>query len=244
MVTDFKQIEFNADKYRYTLDGKELTSVTTYIKRFQKPFDRDKIAQRVADREGRAVKDVILEWEATAERSRVIGNTIHSHIEKTLRGNDDGQMTLGPFLSLNTEMPQIEAFNNLWQVLAPKVSYSLDHIEWVIGDQELGIAGTVDAMLFSPETGKYHIWDWKSGKLDLNNKWENLLKPFEYLDASKLHIYSLQVSLYRLIIECNTSLELGDSYIVHLAEDGYTVHRAVDLREKLHIWLLDQLNVF
>ena len=237
MKTDFSQIEFNEDKHRYLFNGRELTPVTTVIKQFQKPFDRDTIAQRVANRENRPVAEVIAEWEAKGERGRVLGTLVHEHIEKVLRGESDGQLSLDPFLSFNTKASEIVAFDRLWSDLSPTVSYCKDHIEWVIGDISLGVAGTVDSMLFSPKTGKYHIWDWKTGNFDLHNKWENLLGPFAHLDASKLHIYSLQLSLYRLIIELNTELELGDSYLVHLSDTGAQIHRAVDLREPLLTYL-------
>lgn len=238
MKTDFSQIKFDADKHRYFLGDKELRSVTNYIKDYQKPFDRDRIAAKTAAKENRSVAEVLAEWAATGEQARTLGTTVHSHIEKTLRGETNGQLTLDPFLSLNTRLPEIIAFDAFWSQLAPKVSYSKEHIEWVIGDTDLRLAGTVDTMLFSLETKKYHIWDWKTGKFDLDNKWENLLTPFDYLSAAKFNIYSLQVSLYRLIIERNTGLDLGDSYIVHLsAANGYQVHRAIDLRERLLDWM-------
>jgi ATP-dependent exoDNAse (exonuclease V) beta subunit len=237
MPTDFSQIKFDANKHNYFLGDKELRSVTNFIKVFQKPFDRDRIAQRTATKENRSVAEVLAEWEAAGERARILGTTVHSHIEKVLRGEQNGQLSLDPFLSLNTKLPEIAAFDAFWSHLSPAVTCNRDRIEWVIGDTDLGLAGMVDAVFYSLDTGKYHIWDWKTGKFDLENQWENLLKPFDYLSASKLNIYSLQVSLYRLIIERNTGLELGDSYIVHLSANGYQVHRAIDLRERLMDWM-------
>jgi ATP-dependent exoDNAse (exonuclease V) beta subunit len=231
--TDFTKIKFDADKHRYFLNGRELTSVTTKIKEFQKPFDREGQARRTAEKKGLTVASVLAEWDASWERARRLGTAVHEHIQKTLMGDGSGQLGLDPFMSLNTLLPEIVSFNRFWSQLAPMVNYCKEHIEWVVGDDELGIAGMVDTMLFRPDTGKYHIWDWKTGKFDLNNNWENLLPPFGYLDASKLHIYSLQVSLYRLIIERNTGLDFGDSYLVHLTPEGHQVYRAVDLREKL-----------
>jgi ATP-dependent exoDNAse (exonuclease V) beta subunit len=237
MTTDFSKIKFNADTHRYFYDDKELSSVTWYIKQFQKPFDRDRIAERTAKKENIPLAQVLAEWDLKAENGRRLGTLVHEHIEKVLRGEDSGQLSLDPFLSLNTKAPEIVAFDQLWSELAPTISYNKDHIEWIIGDRSLGLAGTVDSMLFSPETGRYHIWDWKTGKFDLHNKWENLLPPFTAFDASKLHIYSLQVSLYRLIIEQNTDLELGDSYLVHLSEAGAHRHRAIDFREILMAYI-------
>lgn len=235
MQTDFSQIEFNKDAHRYFIGGQELTSVTTYLKRFQEPFDRDRIAKRSAEKEGRTVAEVLAEWDAKGEKARKIGLSVHTYIEETLKKNGQRQMTLDPFLTFNLKLPEIEAFDSFWNKARLEFSWCMEHIEWIIGDAELGLAGTCDTMLYSHQTKKYHIWDWKTGSLDLYNKWQNLLPPFSVLSACKLNIYSLQVSLYRLIIERNTGLELGDSYIVHLSHptNGYEVHRAVDLRERL-----------
>ena len=240
MPTDFSQIKFDADNHRYFLGDRELRPVTQAIKLFQKPFDRDGIAQRTAAKQNRSVAEVLAEWDASGERARILGTTVHAHIEKTLRGEQNGQMSFDHFLSLNTRLPEICAFDAFWSKLTPSVTCNPDRVEWVIGDAELGLAGTCDALFYSLDTGKYHLWDWKTGKFDLENKWEDLYEPFNYLSASKFNIYSMQVSLYRLIIERNTDLDLGDSYIVHLQPTGaYEVHRAIDLRERL----LDALEV-
>lgn len=240
MKTIFTNIRFDADEHRYYYgDYQELTSVTKALKRFKKPFDADGIAAKVAAKEGRPISAILAEWEAKGEKSRALGVQVHQHILKALCGQPNQQISFDPFLSLNTLAPEIRAFDVLWHTLSTKVSYLKDHIEWVIGDAELGLAGTVDAMFFNLETKKYHIWDWKTGKFGLFNQFQTLLKPFDYLDDCPLNVYSLQVSLYRLIIERNTGLELGDSYLVHLSSDGYQVYRAVDLRERL----LDALEV-
>lgn len=237
MKTDFSLIEFNQDKHRYVYCGRELTPVTTIIKNFQKPFDREAVAQRVAKRENRHVAEVLSEWKAKGERSRILGTQVHEYIEGVLRGENNGQVSFDSFLSLCPKLPEIVAFDKLWSNLAPTVSWCKEHIEYVIGDISLGVAGTVDSMLFSPKTGKYHIWDWKTGNFDLHNRFDNLLGPFSKFDASKLHIYSLQVSLYRLIVELNTDLELGDSYIAHISESGAQIHRVIDFREPLLAYL-------
>lgn len=235
--TNFTDIRFDADEHRYFIGDQELTSVTTAIKQVQKPFDSNGIAAKVAAKEGRPISTILAEWEAKGEKGRALGTLVHQHIEKTLRGEIDPQATLDPFLSLNTLAPEIQAFDVLWSTLAPTVSYRKNHIEWVIGDADLQVAGTVDMLLFSHETQKYHLWDWKTGKFQLSNQWQALLKPFDYLDDCQLNVYSLQTSLYRLIIERNTALDLGDSYLIHLSADGYQVYRALDLRERLLDWM-------
>jgi len=238
MITDFSQIVFDVEKHHYFLSGQELQEligVNNYLKQFQLPFDRDVAAVRVAKREGQSVNDILAEWDAKGRAAIELGITVHQHIENTLKGN---LPPADPFLSFNDEVPEIQAFNTVWGRF--KNSIEVIQTEWIIGDAELGVAGTVDLFLSNLDTGQYHIWDWKTGKFDTFNQWQNLLPPFDDLDASKLNIYSLQVSLYRLIIERNLHLDdlddlnMGDSYIIHLSSDGLSyIHKAIDFRPQL-----------
>jgi hypothetical protein len=230
MKTDFSQIVFDAEKHRYYLDGKELTGVTKYLSQFQVPFDRESAALRVANREVRSVDSILAEWNANYKASIELGIKVHQHIKDTL---DDKLSFTDPFLSFNDEIPEIQAFNRVWSRF--KDAVEVISKEWIVGDADLGMAGTIDLFLFSHVTGQCHIWDWKTGKFDTSNQWQNLLPPFHNFDASKLNIYSLQISLYRLIVERNTyDMNLGDSYIVHLSADGLAyIHKAVDFRPQL-----------
>jgi hypothetical protein len=232
MTTNFIDIKFFEPAHRYTLNGRELTSVTKRLKDIQKPFDRDGIAARVADREGRPVADVLAEWDAKGEAGRTLGIAVHKYIQLALTSQ---QVVGDPFLALNQKPAQCMVWDVCWSFLSRKLTAK--EVEWVIGDAEMGLAGTVDALGYSDETGQYHIIDWKTGKFNFRNPWENLLPPFDDIEASQLNVYSLQQSLYRLILERNTNLDLGDSYLVHLTEKDYTFNLAIDFRARLAEWL-------
>ena len=238
MFTDFSQIIFEPEQHRYFLAGRELTGVTKRLKDVVKPFDREAVAAKVATREGKSIHTVLWEWEQKGEKGRQLGTAVHKYIQDCLIGKgNNGQMSLDPFLSLNTKLPEQMAFDDLWRQVSPKVNVDRVHVEWIIGDADMELAGTVDTMLFSKETGKHHIWDWKTGKFETANQWAKLLPPFDSLDDCELNRYSLQVSLYRLIIERNTNLPLADSYLVHLTPKGFDIYRAVDFREAIVDWL-------
>lgn len=233
--TDFSKIKFNKEYHTYTLDGKQLPSVTKLIGQLKLPFDRHGIAARSAAKEGVSVETILARWDAEAEVGRWRGNQVHDYIEQVLRGV--ALPADNPFLALNQKLPEIDAFNNCWKLIRPLVH--VEEIEWVVGDRDLAVAGTCDTVLYNQTTGFYHIWDWKTGKrFNLGNQFENLLEPFADLENCELCVYSLQTSLYRLIIERNTDLNLGDSYIVHLSREGkYQIHKAEDLRARLAAWL-------
>lgn len=232
MKTNFAKIVFNKEFHTYNLDGRQLTPVTSVVKQVKKPFDSDYWSKKKAAERGITPEQILQEWDASAQASRELGTRVHEHIERVIR---DG---LGdPFLALNDKTPEMLAFELLWPTLESIVQSH--RLEWVIGDEEMGIAGTTDAVFFSHQTELHHIWDWKTGKrFDISNRWANLLEPFEDLPECELNVYSLQTSIYRLILERNTDLEMGDSYIVHLSRTGeYKVYKALDLRSRVEEWL-------
>ena len=106
----------------------------------------------------------------------------------------------------------------------------------VVGDKELGICGMVDQLFFNEKSGKLEIWDWKTNKaIKKDNKWQQFKKPLNHLDVCELNTYSLQLSFYKLIVERNTELELGDSYIVWFNEknDTYKIMKCYDFRDEI-----------
>lgn len=237
MTTDFSDIEFNAQNhtYRHRPSGLWLKSVTSKISQVKPPFDAPAVAAKVVARKGGTVEALLTEWDATRAAGQERGKRVHAHIETVLRGIES--QADDPFLALNSGQPEITAFDDLWRRLRPTVE--VRKVEWIVGDVALGLAGTVDTVLWSPDTETFHIWDWKTGKkFETANSWERMLKPFAGFDSCELVHYSLQTNLYRLLIERNTDLRLGDSYLVHLAPTGdYHVHKALDLRAELAEWL-------
>jgi ATP-dependent exoDNAse (exonuclease V) beta subunit len=225
-IPDFSHIQFDRELHRYSAGGQPLTGVTSFLKAYQPEFDKAGVSARVAEREGRSVASVLQEWEAKAAASIALGTQVHEYIERCLtygRGEPEGG---DPFLGLNHKLPEQEAFDRAWVELEKAVAVCA--VEWVIGDEELGVAGMVDCLVYSAQTGKYHLLDWKTGKFDVHNKFENLLSPFDNYSAAKLNIYSLQLSLYRLILD-RAGLETGDAYLVHL-DSGWRIHKATDFR--------------
>jgi hypothetical protein len=231
MTTDFTQIIFDPASHSYTYHGQSLTSVSRIVSQLKPPFDREGIAAKTAAKRGVDMATILAEWDRARDVSMAKGTRVHEYIAQKLTDHLPAQADM--FLALNEQLPEMDAFDKVWDHIGPVVDVKA--IEAVVGDAELGIAGTVDALLFSNDTDLYHIWDWKTGgKFSIENRFQKLLPPFDDLDDCDLNYYSLQLSLYRMIVERNTDRNLGDCYVVHLQPDGYShIHRALDLRERL-----------
>ena len=106
----------------------------------------------------------------------------------------------------------------------------------MVGDSELGLCGMVDQLFWNEKSGELEIWDWKTNKeIKEKNKWQQFKSPLSHLDVCELNTYSLQLSLYKHIIEKNTNLKLCSSYIVWLNEnnDTYKVFKCNDFEKEV-----------
>lgn len=229
--TSFAEIIFDQASHSYTYHGAPLTSVSRIVSQLKPPFDREGIAAKTAIKRGVGVATVLAEWDKARDMSMAKGTRVHEWIARKLMGKEEPPQT-DMFLALNQQLPEMNAFDRFWTEKPNETP--VIQVEWVVGDAELGIAGTVDAVLNGPYQ-QPSIFDWKTGKeFKTENLFQKLLPPFDDLDDCDLSSYSLQLSLYRLIVERNSDNQLRDSYIVHLTSEGeYIIHRALDLRERL-----------
>ena len=89
--------------------------------------------------------------------------------------------------------------------------------EIVVGSSEIGLAGTFDNLSYDTTKNKFIIIDYKTDKkLEYSNRYKKFLKPLNHLEDCEYNKYSLQLSIYKYIIEKHTSLQIEDLIIVWL----------------------------
>lgn len=245
MPTKFSDVVVDSANHGYRIGDQNLVSVTTILKSITPEFDKDGVSLKMAERTGVTQAEILRQWEEKGARSRDKGTRLHQYIEDVMGDRID------PILQrVNDRIPEMSAFDQAWTKLRAELDAKMIDQEFVVADQEFGVAGRVDNfMSIKPPKSKTRrccVFDWKSGKLDTDNRFERLLFPFDGYDNCKLNLYSIQLSMYRLILERNPGQiqpegeELSDGYILHLRDDGtYQLHRAKDFREEIWRWLKD-----
>lgn len=106
--------------------------------------------------------------------------------------------------------------------------------EFVIGDAELDIAGTFDLLLFNKKTGETELWDYKTDKkFETSNKYR--MKYFD-IDTSELSKYSLQLGMYKYIIEKNTPIHIDKMFVSHFdfKKQENNIYEMNDLNDMIH----------
>ena len=170
---------FNKEDHTYSKNGKPYLSGSTFAHMFEKEFPRNAIAQKVADKNGKEVDDVLAGWDSKGEISLQYGTLIHKCIETWCQY---GEVPNNEYLKSIVEDWE-EVFGN----------DPIDFNELFIQDDVHQLCGVADAV------GDYTLYDWKTG--DIHQKISHTLgKEFP---NDRLSLYTLQLNFYRYIIEQN-----------------------------------------
>lgn len=219
----FNDIKYHDEPHKYYIGDKQLTSVTTLIHKYEEEFDADKWSEIKGERYNVSSDDIKFAWKFINERATIKGSAIHDYTENLFLnkvfpypkdlilkrfGNDP---VWDEFLNTKKHV------DNFYKVAKNRLIPI--KTELVCFDEEYLIAGMVDMLFYNLKSKMFEIWDWKTNSSDnafneAENTISNLKYPLFTLQNTAIDIYSLQLSIYKYILEKNTNIKLGDSHIV------------------------------
>ena len=234
-VFETRDFSFDEGSHIYKMNSIKYDSVTTFIKTFKVPFDREYWSKKKAEERGVDVSVILNEWQEKANVATTLGTKVHKYIEDFWSG-------------MNPEYPEdeklIDRVNSFRDIYEKKLHALLPL------KSELKIfskAGTIDQpfLFWSQERQKAYliIGDWKTnGEFKDDNhpkgRYKKLLRPFANLYENHINEYSIQISLYRLILEEEANIETEDGFLCHIGPDGPAkLYRTKDLRQPLKAFL-------
>ncbi len=242
---------FEGESHTYHYSGVKYESVTSYIKKFKETFDKNYWSKRKAQEMGVDVSLVLNEWQTKANEANDLGTKVHKWIEDFWGGNptdltpeDDPRLVkrVNKFLDL---------YEKKLKNLVPLTS------ELKIFSKKWRLAGPIDQpfLMWDEKQQKiiFLIGDWKTNKEFRSDdhpkgKYQRLLHPFTHLWANHLNEYSIQVSLYRLILEDEIGLETHGGFLCHIGPEGPAkIYPTKDLRDLLRLYLennREDLDIF
>ena len=221
-----KDITLDRDTHTYSLLSNPdltFTSVTTYIDNFFEKFDAERVAKKLIENypkyADRMIDSLKKEWEESAK----YGTMVHDEIEMWIKNK--------------TEPKDIKSINGKNWLLAYQAKSDIDVLsEIIIYSKELKIAGTMDILAKDNNTDEYIIIDWKTSKKINKVSYKYKTGTHEIskniMDCNFSH-YSLQLSLYRYILEEYYHFKIRNQVIAHLKDDGVDAHLAPYLKRDI-----------
>jgi ATP-dependent exoDNAse (exonuclease V) beta subunit len=206
------RLRFDEEPHLYYIDGiNDNISVTTYIHKLFPSFDEDKIIKNMMKGKkwknskyyGMSEEEIKKSWEDNRIEASTAGTNMHKDIELFYNDVpiDNDSVEFNYFLKFN------EAFKN---TLKPY------RTEWEVFSEELKFAGSID-MIYENPNGTLQIYDWKRCKeIKKTNPFESGFEPIEHLPNSNYWHYSLQLNIYRRILQKEYGKQVTDLYLVCL----------------------------
>ncbi|RZK32818.1 MAG: hypothetical protein EOO63_00070 [Hymenobacter sp.] len=221
------RFRFEAEPHHYFLGERQLTSFSTWIKDYKQEFDREAQAPRTAAKRGLTVQQVLAEW----DRSQWVGTKTHEFIEAYYQApatavwepDKEVQLRCQKFLGLHAG--RLQEFVPVAQELR-------------IFDEATGLCGTLDFLGWHLPTQQLYVLDWKTNKAinsDRDPIWRMLRGPFSDLADHEHNVYSLQISLYRILLE-QAGIPTAGGAIVHLpaGRQAANIYQALDYRSRIN----------
>lgn len=211
---DFR-IKFRDEGHKYWIDGddKDLISCTTYIHSFFEHFDSDKIIKNILSGEKyndpeykyykMTYEDIKSQWDNNGKQASGAGTKLHENIEHF-------------YNKLKVENNS-EEFKQFLQFYEDHKHLEIYRTEWMIFSDILRITGSIDAV-FKNSDGTISLGDWKRSKEIHMNSFGNKCGkfPFQHIEDCNFYHYSLQLNLYRTILEKFYGQKVKDMFLVIL----------------------------
>jgi len=235
LFTTFNDVIYHDEPHKYYYNGEPLVSVTTILHRYQEEFNEGYWSKIKAKEYGISQRDVIRAWRFINKKGTMKGSAIHDYAENLFLNKVfpyPKELILNEF-GFDPVLDEYEITKKHVNNFHGDVKGKLIPVrtEMIVYDPESLIGGMLDILFYNVKTGEFQIWDWKTNKkFDEKMPSRHFQDKLYMLEDSDLEIYSLQLAMYKLIIEKNTGIKLGKSYIVWFSHnnDNYKVIECKD----------------
>ena len=232
------RIQFEEETHVYTIDGVRAgwTSCTGFLHNFFGHFDADAVIAKMMKGPkwfeskyfGKTAEEIKKGWSDKGAASSAAGTRMHLDIERFYNGL--------PLVWSTSPTKPVDVASGLRGLELDKWDpnpgaewdYFCDYqtkigakflpyrTEWLVFDEEHKVAGSSDMVYMKPD-GTLAIYDWKRiEELKTENQWQSGLGPVAHLPDTNYWHYSLQLNVYRYILQKHYGFVVSELALVVL----------------------------
>ena len=203
-----ERITFDEETHTYTIDGSKegWSSCTQFIHGFVQEFDADTIIKKMMASPkwpaskyfGMTAEAIKKQWSDSANEASTAGTRMHLDIEHYNNAEPVGNLAGDDWApNASVEWDYFLAYET-WRKKNGFVPY---RTEWLVFKEDIKLAGSIDMLYMKPD-GSLAIYDWKRAKeIKYENSFQNMQPPLDHLPDTNYWHYSLQLNIYRRILE-------------------------------------------
>tara|TARA_Y100000389_G_scaffold153040_1_gene153164 strand:+ start:6029 stop:6844 length:816 start_codon:yes stop_codon:yes gene_type:complete len=222
-------IEFYEKTHVYTVKKKRgYKSITTIVHNGFEKFNSDKIIDKMmaspnwesSKYYGMTKAEIKKQWKDNGSEAAKLGTTMHYLFEYHYNDMYNTELSQHPqffqdFMNNHdySETTEYKYFKNFIEDHPDLVPY---RTEWPVYDETKKIAGSID-MVFINEDGTLSIYDWKRvKKIERFNNYNKtcIVDGMSHIPDGNYWHYSLQLNLYKMILETNYGFTIKDIHLV------------------------------
>ena len=210
-----KDITFDEGPHIYTVRGdSSFTSVTTWVHSHFSHFDSEEAIKKILN--GNKIHDpsykyynmnreqILQQWEKKRIASSTAGTKMHYDIECFYNKMDvkNDSIEYQYFQQFVKDFPELKAYRT----------------EWMVYYEELKLSGSID-MVFELPDGSLQIYDWKRCEEIVHEPYFPkfaITDCIKHLPDSNFWHYSMQLNIYRGILERKYNKKISGLYLVCL----------------------------
>lgn len=235
LFTAFNGVTYFDEPHKYYVNNNELISVTTLIHKYQENFNEDYWSKYKSNQYNLKQYEIIRAWNFINKKGTTKGSIVHDYVENL-------------FQNKVFKYPKEQIYNEFgFDPVFKEYEISKRHVdnfyrdtfgklipiktEFVMYDYETNIGGMLDILFYNVRMKEFQIWDYKTNKeFTFEDKKRHLLNDLFVLEDCDLEIYSLQLGIYKYIIEKYIPIKLGKSYLVWFSHnnDNYKIIETKD----------------
>jgi hypothetical protein len=230
-------IEFHEPTHKYYVNGscEGNISCTGFVHEFFGHFDPKAIIAKMKKSSkwttskyyGKTDDEIIKEWNDNGKQASSSGTAMHLAIEQFLHGSPE-QINLSVldtpewkyFMKFWDDCgDDLEPYRSEWEVFTDSTNSS-------VKERKIKLCGSIDMVFRRKSDNKYVIYDWKRSKeIKSENPFGSGLAPLDHLPDTNYWHYTLQLNIYKWILETYYGLEIADLYLVILHPDNPSYRR-------------------
>jgi hypothetical protein len=223
-------IHFDEPTHVYTIQGesKGWISCTGFLHAFFPHFDADDVIQKMMRSKrwpeskwyGMTPAAIKAAWNANGREASEAGTAMHLGIEMVMNGAED---QVAPEVKLTTEWKYFQAYwakdSQIWEPW---------RTEWEVWAKEIKLAGSIDMIYRNKKDGTFAIYDWKRAKeMRMENSFGTGFGPVKHLPDANYWHYTLQLNVYRWILEKHYGLKVSEMALVVLHPNNNSYRKYV-----------------
>jgi hypothetical protein len=229
-------ISFDEPTHKYYVNGscQGNISCTGFIHEFFGHFDAKAIIAKMkkgpkwatSKYYGKTDEEIMKEWSDNGKQASEAGTAMHLAIEQFMHG---AMEEIKPEVKESVEWKyftkfwadcghDLEPYRSEWEVFTDSVEPS--------SERKIKLCGSIDMVYRRKSDGKFVIYDWKRSKeIKSDNPFGSGLPPLEHLPDTNYWHYTMQLNVYKWILENYYGLEVADLYLVILHPDQPSYRR-------------------